>query len=372
MHIVNINNKDRLNEFVASQPHSSFLQSFQWGVFQESAGSEIFRIGVEDEGTLVAAATLIKKRLGFGRSYFYCPAGPVVKNFQFPISNFQLNPKSQNADTKQVLNEIIEGIYDIAKKENIIFLRLEPNFKIENYFKIENLKLKIIKTIDVQPPKSIMLDLSKSEDDLLKGMHQKTRYNIRLAEKKGVKISEGTKEDFEIFWKLMEETKDRDEFRVHDKDHYYKMLYSWHKDVADDASNNFQTNPEPGNQNLKLIIKLYLAEHGGRIIAGNIVAFYGDTVTYMHGASSNEFRNIMAPFALQWHCIKLAKGLGYKSYDLFGIDENKWPGVTRFKKGFGGNEIQYPGTIDMVINKLWYNIYVIMRYLNKCLRRFVR
>jgi lipid II:glycine glycyltransferase (peptidoglycan interpeptide bridge formation enzyme) len=81
----------------------------------------------------------------------------------------------------------------------------------------------------------------------------------------------------------------------------------------------------------------------------------------MHGASASKYRNVMAPYLLQWHAIKLAKNLGYKYYDFYGVDEDKWPGVTRFKKGFGGREVNYPGTFDLIFNRRWYSVYRMVR-----------
>jgi peptidoglycan pentaglycine glycine transferase (the first glycine) len=168
-------------------------------------------------------------------------------------------------------------------------------------------------------------------------MHQKTRYNIRLAEKKGVKIYEAGPEKFDDFWQLMTVTCERDKYRLHSRNYYAQMLAE------------------------KKLIKLYLAEFKNKPIAAVLASFSGDTVTYMHGASANDERNVMAPFLLQWEIIKSAKLAGYKYYDFYGIDEKKWPGVTRFKKGFGGEEINYTGTFDLVFNSTWYNIYKILR-----------
>ncbi|MFH1822429.1 MAG: peptidoglycan bridge formation glycyltransferase FemA/FemB family protein, partial [Patescibacteria group bacterium] len=291
-----------------------------WGEFQEQVGNKIIRLGVEENGEILAAATLIKKTLPMGKSYFYCPRSPIGQT-------------ARQLDTRQ-LEFLFNEVEKIAKKENAIFLRFEPGIK----FPISNFQFPIFHTIDVQPSKTLVLDLSKVEDELLKNMHQKTRYNIRLAEKKGVKIEEAQNVAiyFEEFWKLMRETVERDNFRLHGKDYYKKML------ELD-------------------FIKLYLAEYEGKIIAGNIMAFFGDTVTYLHGASSNQYRNVMAPYLLQWHCLKLAKEMGYKYYDFSGIDEKKWPGVTRFKKGFGGQEIKYPGTFDLVFENGWYSVYKMVR-----------
>ncbi|MFH1522904.1 MAG: peptidoglycan bridge formation glycyltransferase FemA/FemB family protein [Patescibacteria group bacterium] len=322
MQIVNIKNKEHLDKFISSQEYSQFLQSWQWGEFQEKMGCKVIRLGVENNGQLVAAATLVKTPLLAGKSYFYCPRGPVViADFRLPIADF-----------------LFDEIKKIARDEKVIFLRFESQSQIEN------LKSKIVKTIDVQPSKTLILDLSKSEDELLKNMHQKTRYNIRLAEKKGVKIVEtqNIASKFEEFWKLMEQTVKRDNFRLHSKAYYKKML------EVD-----------------KKYVKLVVAQYNNKIIAGNIVTLFGNTVTYLHGASSDEYRNVMAPFLLQWHSIKLAKSLGYKYYDFYGIDEKKWPGVTRFKNGFGGESKEYPGAFDLVFENGWYFIYKFIRKIKR-------
>jgi lipid II:glycine glycyltransferase (peptidoglycan interpeptide bridge formation enzyme) len=207
---------------------------------------------------------------------------------------------------------------------------------------IHNTKYTIQKTIDIEPSRTILLDLGKTEDELLAAMHQKTRYNIKLAEKKGVAVAIGSEKNFDEYWRLMQATAGRDSFRLHDREHYRKMI-----------------NSSQGMMNL------LLADYQGKAIAGNIMAFYGDTATYVHGASSNEHRDVMAPYALQWAAIKTAKAQGCKYYDFYGIDENKWPGVTRFKRGFGGSEVEYPGTMDVIFNKAKYSIYKISRNLRR-------
>ena len=272
-----------------------------------------------------------------GKSYFYCPRGPVI-NFQFPISNFQTISNELILKYQKVLFFLFKEIEKIAKKEKAVFLRFEPGIK----YPLSNIQYPIARTINVQPAKTIILDLAKTEEELLRAMHQKTRYNIRLAERKGVKIrivdSSNFAPDFEKFWEIMEETVRRDTFRLHSKEHYRGMLQ---------INNDF--------------VKLLIAEYEGKIIAGNILTFFGDTATYVHGASGNEFRNLMAPYALQWQTIKSARKKGFKYYDFYGVDEDKWPGVTRFKKGFGGEEISYPGTFDFILNKKWYRLYNFIR-----------
>ena len=275
MQIITIADKEKLNNFVGSQVQSQFLQSWQWGEFQKEVSGKIWRIGViEDDGRLLASAKLVKKQLPMGRSYFYCGRGPVIGDIK---------------RSAVIMNELFKTIKDLATDEGAMFLRFEP----VNEFKISDFNFSISKTIDVQPSQTIVLDLTKSEDEILKSMHQKTRYNIRLAEKKGVKIVEAGADRFEEFWQLLVSTGDRDDFNLHGRSYYQAMLK---------MENSF--------------VKLLFAEYKGKLLAGNLVVFFGDTVTYIHGGSSNKNREVMAPYALQWQTIKLAKKTGFKYYDF--------------------------------------------------------
>lgn len=333
-------NREQLNSFLIGQKFSQFLQSYEWSEFQESVGQKVFRFGVEEEGKIISVITFFKKSIGLGRVYFYAPRGPIIFGCK--------HDASCKLSDEEILDFILEEIKKIARQNNCIFLRFDP---------VDQLELKnYIKTIDVQPSKTLILDLSKSEEDLLKEMHQKTRYNIRLAEKKGVAIREAGIDEFEKFWELMSETVERDGFRLHDKEYYQKMLQS--------------KSPERSVVGVRVMsdelkIKLYFAEYNGKVITANIIDFFGDMVTYVHGSSSNQDRSVMAPYLLQWEIIKQAKNLGYKHYDFYGIDENKWPGVTRFKKGFGGAEVNYPGTFDVVFDSTLYNVYKLFRWLRR-------
>ncbi len=195
----------------------------------------------------------------------------------------------------------------------------------------------------IQPQKTLVLDIAKPEEILLNQMHQKTRYNIRLAQRKGVTVQPTTNNQqstIEIFLNLLEKTAGRDKFRLHPKKYYQKMLEVLGK---------------------KGMMKLFLAKYQNQIIAANLVCFFGQVATYLHGASDYNFRQLMATHFLQWQAISEAKKLDMKYYDFWGIDEKKWPGVTRFKKGFGGQEIIYPGTFDLIFQPLWYQAYNLAR-----------
>ncbi|MFA6306664.1 MAG: peptidoglycan bridge formation glycyltransferase FemA/FemB family protein [Patescibacteria group bacterium] len=317
MQIITITDKKQLNDFVSRETMSQFLQSFEWGEFQGKAAGKIIRLGVLENNELAAAATFVKKTLPMGKSYFLCPRGPII---------------GANQDKLKILKELFDALKKFAENEDVIFLRFEPVFKIDIS------PIEIQKTLDIQPSKTLILDLTKSEEELLKEMHQKTRYNIKLAAKKEVKMVEAGPERFDDFWRLMNLTGERDNFRPHGIDYYKKML---------EADSDF--------------IKLYFAEYKGKPLVTGIFSYFGDTVSYLHGASADHDREVMAPYLLHWQIIKEVKAAGFKYYDLCGINEKRWPGVTRFKKGFGGFEHDYPGTFDYIFDQNWYSIYKMVR-----------
>ena len=295
-------------------------------------------------------ALIIKYELPFGQSYLYCPRGPII---------------SQKFIKSKVVDFLFSEIKKIAKEKKTMFLKIDPPVPLLTK------RTKVIFTnfkkssSEIQPKNTLILDLTKSEEELLKEMKPKTRYNIRLAERKGVEII-NTKYQipntkyFSNFWELVEETSRRDKFASHNKDYYWKMLES-----CCDREQKFS---------FPLTAKLYLAEYKNKTIAANIVLSFGDFCVYLHGASSGEYRNVMAPYLLQWQQILDAKKTGCKAYDFWGIEESQksvkskvckvksdWGGITRFKKGFGGEERNYIGAYDLVFNWKKYYLYKIFK-----------
>lgn len=205
--------------------------------------------------------------------------------------------------------------------------------------------IRMRRTRAMNPATTIVLDLAKSEEALLAAMHQKTRYNIKLAAKHGVTVREGSgSQDLETFIRLTKETAARDRFQPHEED-YLRAT--------------FQFLSERG------IAKLRLAEFGGTVLAANLEIHYGDTVTYLHGASSSQHREVMAPYLLQWEAMRAAKDEGKRNYDLWGANpETKssfyykpaWEGITRFKEGFGGRRVDLVGTWDLPVNRFLYQL----------------
>ncbi|MCX6745231.1 MAG: peptidoglycan bridge formation glycyltransferase FemA/FemB family protein [Candidatus Parcubacteria bacterium] len=301
MKLKGITTKEQWEQKMSSQSQAQFLQSWEWGEFQKRLGRQIWRLEIEEEYILV-----IKMPLPLGWNYLYIPRTRV-----------------------ELTQSKVDVLKELAGQEKSLFIRVEP-------VKQDLAVLGFAQTKQVQPTKTLMLDLSLSEEELLAQMHQKTRYNIRLADKKRVKLLESREEQFVKFYDLLLDTYRRKDKGLHSRN-YYQKLYLDH------------------------ISKIYFAEYEGKILCANMMIYYGDTMTYLHGGSSPEDKNIMAPHLLQWEQIKMAKSQGYKYYDFWGIDENKWPGVTRFKKGFGGFEVDYSGTWELPVNKGWYGVYKFLK-----------
>ncbi|MBU0731410.1 peptidoglycan bridge formation glycyltransferase FemA/FemB family protein [Patescibacteria group bacterium] len=308
-----IEEREKWNKFVV-RSGGSFLQSWAWGNFQHDYGRDVKRIAVEQDGEIIAGAQIISYQLPAKRTYFFSPRGPVVFH-----------------------DLILEKIREMAPKDNCLFWKLEP--MEEDVAE----KLNLRKVQDVHPKKTLILDITPEEDELLKNMKPKTRYNIRLAKKKGVKIRVSSEvEALDKFYDLLNATADRQQIRVFPRSYYQLMVH-----ILEEQS----------------LAKVYLAEYEGEVIAANLMLAFGHTMTYLHGGTSQDHRNVMAPQLLQWQAILDAKEAGLKRYDFFGISDEKpsWAGITRFKRGFGGEEVIYPGTFELPLNNMWYEAYRVVK-----------
>jgi lipid II:glycine glycyltransferase (peptidoglycan interpeptide bridge formation enzyme) len=185
----------------------------------------------------------------------------------------------------------------------------------------------------------LLLDLKQSEDDLLRQMHSKTRYNIRIAIRHGVTVAEETNTDgLTIFCAMAREIESRGGFHYHKEKYYQKMLEVLGKEQG---------------------IALIVARHNGEPLAAGIFIKSGKTFTYAHGASYKKKAHVMAPHLLHWEAIVQAKSLGFQLYDFFGVAPNEdpkhpWAGISRFKRGFGGSEQHYLGAWDTIFDVIGY------------------
>jgi peptidoglycan pentaglycine glycine transferase (the first glycine) len=330
--------------------HHSFTQAWAWGDILLAEGKQVERLAVVEGENILAQAQIVYSQLPFGWQYVFCPKGPVFDESR--IKNYEVR--------------MYETIINYLKEKNVIFLRVEPEIRLQTTVPeplCDSVRgfasdFRLQKTIDINPSATLILDLNKTEEDFLAGMHQKTRYNIHLAEKKDLKISK--EKNLEIFWNLANQTGSRDKFGLHNKKHYEKVLQS-------------------------PMARQFTAYENEKPIACTVFVVFGDTFTYLYGASDYEYRNLMAPYLLQWEGIKMGKNSGCSFYDFFGVaprrtsdsglqtlDDNydydlkhQYAGVTRFKLGFGGIPFQAPGTFDVVIDKNKYLVYNFLRKLRR-------
>src|SRR4030042_6031752 len=250
--------ENKLNNFIQNNsPDGGFLQSEYWRKFQEAAGKKTYNLSETGEsGELVVRANIITHTLPIVGDYFYIPRGPVI------AQSAKLKAQSHSVKLKNFLDELAK----LAKDNNAGWIRIEPvdekSLEIfRNSFKINGNKFKISKApVDIQPGETLVMDTSRSEEEILAGMKQKKRYNIRLAEKRGVGVSENSdkKSRNNRFLELIKITAERDKIKSHPENYYRKM---------------FETVPPE-------ILKLYVAEFEGKIIAANLVLFFGTTAMY--------------------------------------------------------------------------------------------
>lgn len=194
---------------------------------------------------------------------------------------------------------------------------------------------------EMQPSKTVVINVQRKNVDLLGAMHHKTRYNIKVAENHGVAVEEGG--DTTVFWRLLQKTTARNEFSSHPRGYYEKLMsFDWDGDSI-------------------IRVKLFLAKYQDKPVAAAIVLIHDGTGYYLHGASDYNHRSVMAPFMLHWQVIQWLKRAGIENYDLWGIDAKKWPGVTRFKLNWGGRTVDRPGSFDLPISKIWHFAYRISR-----------
>jgi peptidoglycan pentaglycine glycine transferase (the first glycine) len=324
--------------FVAAHPHGSILQTDGWARLKNRFGWSSQRVWLRRDGQLVAGAQLLFRSVALGiLKIAYMPHGPLVD--------------WQDEEQVAVLfNQIDQAMY----QRGASLLKMEPFIWQDNpdsqaWSDICQQYELLTDTDSIQPPRTVMIDLRPSTEEILMAMKQKTRYNIRLAERKEVTVRQGTAEDIPIFNRLIRITAQRDDFGVHQPD-YYRAAYELF--APDNAA-------------------LLLAEYQDEPLAGVMVFACGPKAAYLYGASSNEERQRMPSYAAQWAAMQWAKARGCTSYDMWGVpdapeaelednflerQDGLWP-VYRFKRGFGGDIRRTVGPADRIYNKLVHRLY---------------
>lgn len=322
------NQKTSFNDFV--KKHGTLLQSWEWGEFKSKFGWRPYRLIVEDKGEAVLAISLLAKSLFLGKSFLYAPEGPVV------------TPKISISALRHYLNKLLVGINKITEKEKAILLRFEPLTESLAEVMVQNNFIKSFE--DIQPKIRLWIDLSKTEEEILKQMKHKGRYNIKIAQKRGVIISKlNDTSMLDVFYSLYIESAKRDHFTPRPKK-YFKELIDLLKE----------------NKIGILIFAFYKKIPLGAAI----VTFWGQYASYLYGGSSSAYREVMPFYLLQWEAIKEAKKRGCRIYDFGGIspagqEGHIWAGLRQFKTRFGGEEKILPGCFDLVYDKFSYMVFKI-------------
>ncbi len=332
MTIKTIEKREEWNTLLSSlRSDFSFLQSYEWGEILLADGQTVVRLAVMAGEKLVGVAQVVYKTLYRHYRYALTPKGPVWA-------------------VGAPLKESYAVLAAYFQQAGCLFWRLEPEETVPK------LAFSCHKTADINPRATLLKDVNGVEEELLASFHPKARYNIRLSERKGLRIE--TAKDFPVFWRLMQTTGERDGFALHPEHTYRQVLMS-----------DFT--------------RQITAYYGNEAVASGVFAGAGQRLFYVYGASNHAYRELQAPHLIQWEAMKLAKKLGYRYYDFFGIapgvvgDEGEYrfdtnhpyARVTEFKLRFQGMPTQDVGTYDMVLS-LRYYLYRCWRVLRqKCKRR---
>lgn len=325
--------KDTWNLFVEANypPVGAFMQSWEWGEFQEAIGRKIGRYAVKDDGETVAVFTLVHYSLPFGFEYGYIPRGPVLLG-------------GQESDVVAIFTAIKDWIKRAYPK--FVFVRMEPPF--ESFDAPILGKGFHISSYYVQPRFNASVPLSGS-GDLLAQFHPSTRSNIHRAEKRGVRAELKTQmsdAEYETFMIMMRETAARNGAKnIYPDDTYLKSLIT--------GLPSIETEHDPA----KLSIGIFYGYHNDELAAINLVLFFGGTATYLFGASHSKHLNSKITTYLHTFGMQEAQKRGYAYYDLGGIDPVRWPSLTDFKRQFRGDEFEYIGNINIPLRPVWYAIY---------------
>ena len=324
----NKTDEEEYTKFLENHERCNFQQSLEWARVKTSWKREVILAEDENKKIIGSLMVWVRKIPIFG-NIMYSARGPVC-----------------DIHDMEVLQQLTEGAKELAKKYNAIVLRIEPDIKSDDE-DFKNIMLQLGFSIkddaknfreEIQPRYVFRLDTKgKTEDEIFKAFHQKTRDNVRLATKKGVTIKDGTKEDLKDFHKIMVTTGIRDGFITRPLEYFEKMY------------------DELGPEHMKVL----LAYYEGKPIAGVIPIMYGNKTWYLYGASSNEHRNLMPNYLLQWEMIKIALNRKSDIYDLRGVPgiADNSNGLYRMKKGFGAEYTEFVGEVYMPYKPLMYNLY---------------
>lgn len=327
------------------------LQSYEWGVFRKHSGIDVLRVGFGSEKKLESGLTLTIHPI---------PHTPWTIGYV---------PKSTMA-TKDIVSEL----YRLGREKKCIFIQLEPNVTSSETKTKEMYANGLIKAAHPLFTKyTFVLDLTPSEEELLKNMHSKTRYNIKVAQKHNIFVEEDNSDAaFETYLKLVWETTKRQGFYAHTET-YHRKLWETLK----------PKNHEQRTMNNELTAHLFLAKYQPETsnlkpltLTAWMLFVFQDTLYYPYGASSRLHRETMSSNLMMWEAIKFGKKLGLSKFDMWGAlgpmpdTKDPWYGFHRFKEGYGAKLTEFVGSFDLVLNPVLYQGYKLADKIRWTLLRF--
>lgn len=335
------------DDFVATSPDGHLLQSSRWAQLKSAYGWNSDLVVIRNGRRVVAGAqVLFRSPVLMGKPLpvrmAYIPKGPIV----------------DYSDTA-TLTKLVRRLDELCRERGAFLLKIEPDqpYSESLHETLASLGFRPSRH-SIQPRSTVLIDLGDGIETCLERMSSKTRYNIRLAARKGISVSSGTEQDIPNYYQLAVTTGQRDRFAIHHQDYYLRAYRLFREDGH---------------------VQLFLASFEGTLLAGLMAFAFGQKAWYLFGASSNKERQRMPNHALQWAAISWASEMGCRSYDLWGIPEEAavleanqdtrlrtylgspppgslW-GVYRFKRGFGGNNVRYIGAYDRVYSSVPYRLY---------------
>jgi peptidoglycan pentaglycine glycine transferase (the first glycine) len=347
------------NELIASLPLPHLLQTWEWSQVKARYGWEPLSFVWGDQESRsgkkpLAAAMVLKRSL---------PVGGLSKKMCVLYI-----PKGPNLDWKDVpLRQcVLRDLQAFAKHEGAIFIKLDPDVQLgtgvpgtPDTVELNAGQAARTELVErgwnfsqdqIQFRNTVLIDLSQSEDELLARMKQKTRYNVRLAQKKGVSVRLGTADDLPMLYRMYAETSVRDGFLIREEG-YYQTVWQL-----------FGNMPMESHSNTTPFHEALIAEVAGKPVAAVSMFYFAGQAIYLFGMSRDDHRDKMPNYLLQWEAMRRAKALGCKSYNLWGAPNNfnesdeLW-GVFRFKEGLGGTVSRTLGAWDFTPNPILYKMY---------------
>ncbi len=318
---------EQTENFLCSHPYNSLWHTKDWAAFQAKNGNPSIYFNVADDNNEITAAGIVQLRHRSIFKYGYIQGGILYKEGKL---------------TSELYNTIIGGLKEIAAENGLIYCFVDwivPRNDNDTDF-LHSMPNHNFNVKPIIPEFTNILDITKTDDELLAEMKPKGRYNIKLAEKKGVVVREGTPAEIEEFYHLLEITTQRDGFRANGLEYYKSFV-----------------NDLP-------FVRFLVAVHENEIIAGGIFTYSGKQALYYYGASASHKRNLMAPYLLQWEALRYGKSKGCTYYDFMGIanpqnSNDPLAGVTDFKLKFGNGTTQFLPAYNIIFNPLKYRLYLL-------------